>query len=164
MVDLSGLEGLTGRGGDINDKVAFLRDILPDYIEEGYSYAQSLRDLRANDFSISTNLFYLVRRQIEGLSNEGTAIRNLPNDYFPDINDLGLNPDRQDRAFKFIYRAVGVDPETGEERYQNFSLQMDSFSNIGELKDQGISYLAEKYPEFADYTNRIELYYGLRAQ
>ena len=162
MVDLSGLEGLTGRGGDINAKVSFLREILPDYIEEGYSYASALRDLRSNDFSISTNLYYLIRRQIEGISNEATAIRNLPNDYFPDINDLGLNPDRQDRSFKFIYNVIGTDPETGEERYQRFSLQMDSIPNIGELKEMGKSYLVEKYPEFAEYLNEVQLDYGLR--
>lgn len=162
MPDLSGLEGLTGRGGDISAKVDFLRDILPDYINEGYSYAYALRDLRANDFSISTNLFYLIRRQIEGISNDATAIRNLPNSYFPDINDLGLNPDKQDRAFKFIYTVTAENPETGEEYYQNFSIQMDSFANIGEIRAMGSSYLAEHYQQLAEDSTKIELSYGLR--
>lgn len=162
MPDLSGLEGLTGRGGDIGAKVDFLRDILPDYTNEGYSYAAALRDLRSNDFSISTNLFYLVRRQIEGVDSSPNSIRNLPNDYFPSDTDLGRNPDRQDSNFKFIYRVKAEDSETGEIFYQNFSLQMNSFGSIGELRDLGNQYLSEQYPQLAEQKIGVELYYGLR--
>lgn len=164
MVDLSGLEGLTGRGGDIGAKVDFLRDILPDYIDEGYSYAAALRDLRNNDFSISTNLFYLVRRQIEGIDSSANSIRNLPSSYFPADTDLGLNPDRQDRNYKFVYRVRAEDSETGETFYQNFSIQMDNFGSIGDLIAQGQSYLAEQYPQLNEQSTRVELYYGLRKQ
>lgn len=162
MVDLSGLEGLTGRGGDINAKVDYLRNILPDYIDEGYSYAGALRDLRDNDFSISTNLFYLVRRQIEGLDSNPNSIRNLPGDYYPSADNLGVNPDKQDRDFKFIYRAQVYD-ESGEYLYsQNFSMQMDSFGSIAELRELGKQYLAEKYPHMEGEKTQVELYYGLR--
>lgn len=164
MPDLSGLEGLTGRGGDIGAKVEFLRDILPDYIDEGYSYTSALRDLRSNDFKISTTLFYLVRRQIEGLSSGANSISGLPNSYFPKDTDLGVNTDRQDANFKFIYRVKAEDSETGEVFYQNFSLSMNSFGSIGELKDLGNQYLSEQYPQLAEQKLSVQLAYGLRRQ
>jgi len=163
MVDLSGLENLTGRGGDIYAKIEFLRDIIPDYVDEGYSYAAALRDLRANDFSIGTSLFYLITRQIEGVSASPNSIRNLPNNYYPSEMDLGLNPDKQDRNFKFIYRVKAEDVDTGETFYQNFSISMDSFGSIGELRDIGNQYLSEHYAQLAEQKVSLELYYGLRS-
>jgi hypothetical protein len=164
MPDLSGLEGLTGRGGDISAKVSFLREILPEYIDEGYSYAAALRDLRANDFKINTGLFYDLRRQIEGIYSSPQSIRNLPDSYYPAETSLGLNPERQDRQYKFIYTVTAEDSETGESYYQNFSLQMDSFGSIGELKQLGNQYLSEQYPQLAEQKTRIDLAYGLVKQ
>lgn len=161
MPDLSGLEGLTGRGGDINAKVDYLRNILPEYLLEEYSYAQALQDLRANDFKISTNVFYDVRRQIEGLFGTVTSIRNLPNDYYPSTSSLGQNPDRQDMQYKFVYTATFEDQETGELYYQNFSRQFDSFGSVGELKSLGMQYMAEQYPQMAEEFRSIDLSYGL---
>lgn len=162
MPDLSGLEGLTGRGGDISAKVDYLRDILPDYIAEDYSYASALRDLRANDFSISTSLFYAVRRQIEGLDSAPGTVANFPASYYPEANDLGLNPDRQDKAYKFIYVANVFD-ENNEFMYsQRFSRQMDSFGSIGELRELGASYFSEAYPGTEELKVQVKLSYGLR--
>lgn len=161
MVDLSSLEGLTGRGGDIEGKVSFLRDILPDYIDEGYSYTSALKDLRSNDFRISTNLFYLVRRQIEGLSSPTGYLGNLPSDYYPRDNDLFQTSQRQDRNFKFVYRVKAEDSETGETYYQNFSIQMDSFGSVGELRDLGNQYLSEQYPQLAEQKLSVDLAYGM---
>jgi len=164
MVDLSGLEGLTGRGGDISAKVDFLRDVLPDYFNEGYSYKAALADLRANDFSIGTNLFSLVARQVEGIASPSGYLGGLVSDYFPSENDLYNNPQRQDSRYKFVYVVKAEDSETGETFYQNFSIQMDSFGSIGELRDLGQQFLSERYPQLAEQKLSISLAYGLRAQ
>jgi len=161
MPDLSGLEGLTGRGGDIGAKVDFLREILPEYTAEGYSYAQALQDLRSNDFKINTSVFYDVRRQIEGLFGTVVSIRNLPDDYYPSSASLGLNPDRQEKTYKFVYTVTLEDSETGEIYNQNFSLQMNGFGSIGSLKEMGEQYLSEQYPQMADDFKSIDLSYGL---
>lgn len=162
MPDLSGLEGLTGRGGDISAKVDFLRDILPDYISEDYSYAAALRDLRANDFSIGTSLFYAVRRQIEGLNSSPGAISNFPLGYYPSNTDLAVNPDRQDKQYKFIFTGKVYD-ENGELAYtQGFSMQQDSFGSVGELVSQAQAYFAEKYPGSQDSKVKVAIEYGLK--
>lgn len=162
MPDLSGLEGLTGRGGDVNEKVSFLRNILPEYIAEDYSYSDALKDLRANDFSIGTSLFYAVRRQIEGLKSLPGTVSNLPGDYFPSINDLGQNPERQDKAFKFIYVAGVYDEDNTFLYSQRFSMQMNSFGSISELRALGNQYFSEIYPGTEEFKTVVSLEYGLR--
>lgn len=162
MPDLSGLEGLTGRGGDIGAKVEFLRDILPDYIAEDYSYAAALRDLRSNDFRIGTSLFYDVRRQIEGKFSAPGNIANLPLDYFPSENSLAPNPERQDKSYKFIYRGEVFDDDGNLMYTQGFSMQMNSFGSVGEIIELGRQYFAEKYPGAMDNTVKVGVAYGLR--
>lgn len=162
MPDLSGLEGLTGRGGDIAAKVEFLRDVLPDYIAEDYSYSAALKDLRANDFSINTAIFYAVRRQIEGLNSAPGSVANFPSNYFPADSDLGLNPDRQDKAFKFIYTANVYDEDNEFMYSQRFSIQMDSFGSINDLRNKGQNYFSEIYPGTEEYKTQVVLEYGLR--
>lgn len=162
MVDLSGLVGLTGKGGDIAAKVDFLRDVLPDYIEEGYSYSSALADLRANGFSIANSLASSVRRQIYGIEASAVAVRQFPDAYFPTDLDLAPNPDRQDKKYKFVY-SVDVLDEDGEIAYtQNFSIQTDNFGSIADLKARGEQYLSEIYPAAADEEHRVRLSYGLK--
>lgn len=162
MPDLSGLIGLTGKGGDINAKVEYLREILPEYIDEGFSYAAAMQDLRANDFSISNSLASSVRRQIYGIEASAVAVRQFPDSYYPSDLDLAPNPDRQDKQYKFVY-TVDVMDEDGNVAYsQNFSIQTDNFGSIADLKARGEQYLSEIYPAAADEEHKVRLSYGLK--
>ena len=164
MPEIDVPDDILGRGGDVNLKIDFLRYAIPLYELEDFSGQQTLDDLRDIGFRINNSLFYLVRRQVIG-SNQANvydAISYFPDAYYPTEQDLGVSDRFMERRYKFIFLAEAEDLDSGETYYQTFGLQMDSFSNIEELKAQAEAYAKEHYEQLSEGLINISLSKGMR--
>lgn len=159
---LDGIELLTGKGVSIDSKLNFLYEVIPQYAREGYSGAATLSDLRSYDFKISSDLFYLARRQSLGIQNEFETIRYFPGSYTPSDIDLGVTDYPLGANYKFIYRIRHENDFTGEVRYSYFGVETNSFGTINDIERMGLDYYESFYPGIEEEETRLEIWKGMR--
>lgn len=147
---------------DISSKVDFLRGILPDYIDEGYTGRQILNDLRDSGFRINNSLFYMVKRQVEETQNEFRILSYFPGSYVPGRLDFAVAEDFQSSEYKFIFRVKHINTDDGEPYYTHFGVGSDQYGDINSIRQMGRDYIEQFYPQYGDSEWSLELYGAMR--
>lgn len=162
MPDLGDFLDDLGLSKDIDDRLEFLSLVVPVYIDEGYSGARAIADLRSQGFSINSNLYYLYQRQYFETQNEFETIRYFPSSYYPNDTDLGKSDVPMGADYKFIFRVKHQDELTGENYFTTFGVETNSFGSIADIEQMGLDYINEFYPRFEEEGVELEVWKGMR--
>lgn len=136
------------------------RNLFSGFYDRGISANEALRELQASGLGYKRQDFLNDFRQGESAFDQATKIRFVRGDRFPSESLLEPSYHGVPDKYSLVFKAEGIDKNTGEDREQYFFMHRNTLDTINEMEGEAYDWMADQADSYGFDVDSVSVVEG----